>query len=139
MKGLQIVGPLVFALLGLFVVKRVVLAQSVPPPVLQLKTLTNNQVQLSISNGVNFTSYEVRGWQALDPGSPLIWYAVGTNGQTNFVLDRGPSPLGFFRVTTNTNWDGDAFPNWMDANPSNAAIGILTITIQTPANGTTIQ
>lgn len=120
----------------------VVFAEVVPDPVLLIRPSTNNQVQLTISNGVSFANYEIYGWQTLDlllADTPVYWYTNGTSGQTNFFLDQGVSTLGFFRASSNTNWDGDAYPNWIDADPRNAAVGILAITIDSPANGSTIQ
>jgi hypothetical protein len=34
--------------------------------------------------------------------------------------------------------DGDGVSNWMDANPTNAAIGALSVTITYPGNGATV-
>ena len=60
----------------------------------------------------------------------------GTPGQTNFTVSEGMMLSGFFEAAIGTDWDGDGIPNYMDGNPIDPNVGALTITIDSPANGT---
>ena len=46
------------------------------------------------------------------------------------------SEIGFMRAAIRSDWDGDGVQNYRDGNPSDASVGALTITIDSPTNGT---
>ena len=50
---------------------------------------------------------------------------------TNFV--------GFFQAAEGDDWDGDGVDNWADAQPSNPAVSNLVVTIEFPADGSTVD
>lgn len=56
-------------------------------------------------------------------------------GQSNFIVDAAGSESGFFKVLLGIDFDGDGIPEWMDAQPQNPAVGILSVTIDSPTNG----
>ena len=66
-------------------------------------------------------------------------YLIGNQGQTSFVASFGIETRGYFRAAVGSDWDGDGIPNYQDAQPNNPATGILTITIDSPANGSTVD
>lgn len=70
----------------------------------------------------------------------MTWSIVATGhiGQTTFTVPM-QGWQGFYRGAVGGDWDGDTIPNWMDANPTNANIGTLSITIDSPSNGTTLN
>jgi hypothetical protein len=73
---------------------------------------------------------------------PLFYWpteALGAPGQTNCVVEMGIFYSGFFRVLECLDCDGDGIPNHQDGQPGNANVGSLTITIDSPLNGTNIQ
>ena len=109
----------------------------VPAPVLQASLVSTNQVNVLITNGVSTANYELYWTPVLsDPVYPWTLLAIGTLGQTNFGVLMNSSELGFIRAAIGSNWDGDSAPNYMDGNPSDASVGALTITIDSPTNGT---
>ncbi|MBP7826891.1 MAG: hypothetical protein KA236_10115 [Verrucomicrobia bacterium] len=71
------------------------------------------------------------------PATEWATLEIGTMGQTNFTRAM-TNDVGFFRVEVGNDWDGDGVYNWIDADPSNAGVGALTVTIQSPAHGTTV-
>jgi len=112
-------------------------AQSVPQPGLTITPTGTNQVLIIITNGVSYANYEIFRTPLLG-NSVYQWtlHIEGALGQTNFIADKGMMLTGFFKAGVGSDWDGDGIPNNVDANPSDAAVGALTITIDTPANGT---
>ena len=109
----------------------------VPAPVLKATLVSTNQVDVLITNGVGTANYELYWTPVLsDPVYPWTLLAIGTLGQTNFGVLMNSSEIGFIRAAIGTNWDGDSAPNYMDGNPSDASVGALTITIDSPTNGT---
>jgi hypothetical protein len=104
--------------------------------------LTNqipNQIKLVVTNAVAGQTYEIQRRLILgDTNYPWRTYLVGTNTQTNFVADMGIDPLGFFLAIPCTDCDMDGVPNWADAQPANAAVSNLVVTIDIPANGSTV-
>jgi hypothetical protein len=112
----------------------------VPQPVLRISTVGTNQVLVNISNAVSTANYEIYRTPALaDPFLPWTLHSIGTLGQSNFTLNMGGEPLGFFQAGVGSDWDGDGIPNFADGNPSNPGIGILTISITSPVNGSTFN
>ena len=122
------------AIMGLVIT---VVAQSVPLPLLTIATTGTNQVLVTITNGVSFSNYELYRTPILNSVLyPWQLVYVGTNGQTNFTLDMGLDTTGFIKAGIGSDWDSDGVPNWMDANPTDPNVGALTITIDSPVNGT---
>ncbi len=70
-----------------------------------------------------------------DPDYPWEVLSVSSVGQTNFTVDAGELPTGFFQVLVGADSDADGVPDWQDADPYNSAVGVLTITIDSPING----
>ena len=101
-------------------------------PVIQNST----NVLLTIGNGKTNESYNLLFTQQL-PATFWITAAIGSMGQTNFTVPL-TNGIGFFRAEVGNDWDGDGVYNWEDADPSNPSIGRLSITIESPANGTTV-
>lgn len=111
-----------------------------PPPVLTIANLGTNQYSITITNGVITANYELYWTPILgNPDYPFSLLAIGTEGQTNFLVDAGTYQTGFFEVVSGTDWDGDGVPNWEDAAPSDPTIGILTVSIDSPTNGMVLQ
>lgn len=115
-----------------------VAAQSAP--VLKVAQTSTNQIQITITNGVATNIYEVLWTPILaDPNYPWTSLAAGSQGQTNFLVTFGATEAAFFRVQIGTDADGDGIPDWQDSRPNDASKGILTISIESPANGSTIN
>jgi len=112
----------------------------VAQPVLKITPTNGTQVIIAITNAVASTNYEIYRTPIIgDANFPWTLYAVGAVGQSNFLADKGYDLTGFFRATTGSDLDGDGVPNGLDANSSDATIGILTITIDSPTNGMVIN
>jgi hypothetical protein len=69
-----------------------------------------------------------------NPAYPWTWAATGIPGQSNFVVT-GVYDTGFYRAILDTN----AVPLWEAADPNNPSLGPLTIYIDNPANGSTLN
>lgn len=115
------------------------LAQSVPDPVLTIRRVSSNQLQLTISNGVNTANYQIFHRPFLDPAHPWSPALIGSQGQTNFTVNLGSEMMGFFGAAPGLDWDEDGVPNWQDGNPVSADVGLLSITIDSPAAGTILH
>jgi len=128
-------------LAGLTVVTTaVVLAQSVPDPVLKITLVSTNQLQIQITNAVSAANYEIYRTPVLgDPAYPWTLHLIGSVGQSNFTANMGIDIIGFFQAGVGSDWDSDGVPNWLDAQPSNPGVGALTITIVSPTHGSTVD
>ena len=115
------------------------LALTSPAPGLSPGPVTNGYLGLTVTNGVTNEFYEIYTTPTLDPGYVWTLSVTGALEQTNFSVPVGPSWTGFFKARAGTDWDGDGVPNWKDAAPDDAGLGVLSVTIETPANGSTIQ
>lgn len=108
-------------------------------PVITLQKLSGTQYSITITNAAN-TNYTLMWTPSLgDANYPWQVITNGSLGQTNFTVDAGVWPIGFFQILTGDDTDLDSFPTWMDADPLNSAIGALTITISSPTNGASFQ
>ena len=108
-------------------------AWSQSTPVLTITPLGTNQFSISFTN--NGSTYDLQTTPVLaNPEFPWTWAAIGTNAQTNFLVT-GVYQTGFYRAILDTN----SIPLWEAADPNNPALGALTITIDSPANGSLIQ
>jgi len=112
----------------------------VPQPVLRITPLGSNHFSITIINGVTNVNYELH-WRPVlgDPNYPWQVLDSGDPGETNWVINAGTLQSSFFRASVGNDADGDGVLNWQDADPYNASIGILTITIESPVNGAQIQ
>jgi hypothetical protein len=107
---------------------------------LTIANLGTNQYSITITNGISTANYELYWTPVLaSPIYPFSLAIIGTEGQTNFMVNMGTYQTGFFEVISGTDWDGDGVPNWQDANPSDPSIGILTVVIDSPTNGMVLQ
>ncbi len=114
--------------------------QSVPAPVLKATPVSTNQVNVLITNGVSTANYEIYWTPWLNnPVYPWTLLVSGTTGQTNFSVLINSTDTGFIEAAVGTDWDGDGVPNYKDARPSDPTVGVLTVTIESPANGATMN
>jgi hypothetical protein len=126
----------------LFAVAVIVLAINVfadpPQPVLTIARTGIDQFSLVITNGVG-TNYEVHWTPVLnDPvGYPWTLIGIGATGETNFSIDTVGWPSGFFRVSIEQFYNG--IPDYVLADPNNPSLGPLTITIDSPVDGSTVN
>lgn len=105
-------------------------------PVLKITNLGANNFAITITNGLPSTNYTLFWTPALEnPAYPWEVITVSDIGQTNFWLDMGEWQAAWFRVLVGSDQDGDGSPEWQDAQPLNPAVGILSITIDSPTNG----
>lgn len=113
------------------------------PPQMTVSQISSNELQITVTNaavGAQFELQRVSDLNALlDPG--YIWPTeiLGTLGQTNFVVEMGIFYTGYFRILGCIDCDGDGIPNYQDGQPGNTNVGFLTITIDSPTNGSNIQ
>jgi hypothetical protein len=110
------------------------------PPVLTISNLGSNQFSITITNATAPTNYLLY-WTPSLSDSNYPWEIVATNatGETNFMMDANGWPVGFFKVLVGDgDVDGDGVPAWMDAQPENSAVGALTVTIDSPINGSVL-
>jgi hypothetical protein len=105
------------------------------PPVLTITPLGTNQFSIT------FTNYPASTWDLQwtpildDPDYPWTFAAVGTPGQSNYVLNMEDYQSGFFRTILDTN----SVPIWEEADPNNPGAGILTVFIDSPTNHATLN
>jgi hypothetical protein len=120
---------------GLIVVAVALTARSQTAPVLTITPLGTNNYSIGFTN--NGGTYDLQWTPVLaNPAYPWTWAAIGIPGQTNYLINmNGVSDTGFFRTILDTN----AVPLWEAADPNNPSLGPLTIYIDTPANGSTLN
>ncbi len=114
------------------------------PPGLSITLTGTNQVKLTLTNSTPGGAYEIYWEEFLGSNSSLTngaWMDVynGAVGETNFVLNVGDLWSGFFRAVNTNDFDGDGIPNYQDARPFDHSIGLLRVTIESPANGSNVQ
>ena len=103
-------------------------------PYLTIAPAGTNQFLITVINNTNPINYEL--WYTPVLANPA-WTDVtnGVSGQTNFIVNIGPFPTGFYRAI----WDTNTVPLWEAADPNNPGAGILAVFIDSPTNGTVIQ
>jgi hypothetical protein len=108
----------------------------IPAPILTINPLGTNTFNVTVLNSVSGTAYALE-WTPVLYSADYPWMvaAIGTNGQTNFLIDGEGYDTGFFMALVSTN----AIPPWELADPNNPSLGILTVTIDSPTNGAVIQ
>lgn len=105
-------------------------------PVLKITDLGTNQFLVEITNSISTTNYTLYWTPALaNPNYPWIVLTNNNVGESNFLVDAEGWDTGFFKVLTGTDFDGDGWQEWLDAQPQNPAVGILSVTIDSPTNG----
>jgi hypothetical protein len=100
---------------------------------------TNNLLLITITNAASTNAFEVYGRAGLETQFSWSLISTGAVGQTNFLVPMHPRLIGFYRVALGNDWDGDGTPNWKDADPISTNAGLLSITIDNPANGSNLQ
>lgn len=102
----------------------------------QIQQATN--VFLTLVNGNTNIGYDIYYTPSMTTNMTWSILATGLVGQTTFTVPM-QGWQGFYRGAVGGDWDGDTIPNWMDANPTNSSLGTLSITIDSPSNGTTLN
>jgi hypothetical protein len=124
-------------ILAVVVIAFIAHAQTAPPPGVTISSLGSNQFSIVITNGV-MTNYELYWTPALgDSDYPWQLIALGTNGTTNFNVNAEGYFAGFFKAQVEQFYSG--IPDYELADPNNPSEGALTVTIDTPANGSVVQ
>lgn len=102
-------------------------------PYLTLAPTGTNEFLITVFNNTEPANYEL--WYTPVLANPT-WTAVtaGTPGETNFVVSMGSYYTGFFRAYQDTN----AIPLWEAANPTNQSLGVLSVCIDSPTNGSSL-
>jgi hypothetical protein len=108
-------------------------------PVLRIESLGSNQFNIVVTNGA--ATHYTLWWKPvlIDEDYPWILLRGGEAGETNFEVNGGDWPGGFFRVMVAHDLDGDSWPAWQDANDHNAGVGMLSVTIDSPLHGAVVQ
>jgi hypothetical protein len=105
-------------------------------PYLTISPTGTNQYVITVFNNVAPVSYEIWWTPVLaNPAYPWTVLAVGATGQTNFTVNASVYPTGFYQAA----WDTNGIPIWEEADPNNPSLGILSITIDSPTNGSTLH
>lgn len=105
-------------------------------PVLKISHLGDNQYSILITNGLATTNYTLFWVPALStPGYEWQVLTIGNIGESNFIVNGGEWNIGFFKAMLGSDFDGDGVPESHDAQPQNPAVGILSLTIDNPLNG----
>jgi len=112
-------------------------------PGLTISQSSSNQVNIAVTNAPLGAQYELQVVNDLNHTlDPLFYWPsepIGAIGQTNFYVDMGVYNTRFFRVLGCVDCDGDGALNYLDGQPGNTNVGILSITIDSPLNGSTVQ
>lgn len=114
-------------------------------PALTIALVPTNQVSLTVTNALPTAVYEIYFTEFLDNNALVFtngsWLLVasGSTGQSNFNFTLGDTDTGFFRAVNGNDFDNDGIPNYEDARPFDPGVGIMTITIETPANGSLVN
>ena len=104
-------------------------------PYLTVAPTGTNQLLITVINNTGPVNYELWWTPVLaNPDYPWTAIAVGTTGQTNFTVNI-TYPTAFYRAI----WDTNGIPLWEAADPNNPGAGVLTVFIDSPANGTVLQ
>jgi hypothetical protein len=121
---------------GIFIATATVrTALSQTSPVLTISPTGTNQFSITITNSIGSSDFDLQWTPVLaSPDYPWTWAAIGTPGQTNYVVS-GIYDTGFYRVILDTN----SIPLWEAADPNNPSAGKLTVFIDSPTNGALIQ
>jgi hypothetical protein len=114
-------------------------SQTIPPPVISIGVTNTNQLSITVTNGVAYANYILYNQHVLNDPAGWTFVTNPVPGVTNFVVDPGPYFEGYYIVTGSTNWNNNGIPNWDYADPANPGLGVLTVSIVSPAQGSVIQ
>lgn len=121
-------------------------SQSAAPALSIAAATSTNELTLTVTNPVPNTTYEIWWTEFLDADAMSLtnggWQPIGsgTNGQTVFpVVGLEDYDSGFFRAINLLDLDNDGVPNYQDVRPFDSSIGILRVTIESPANGAVVN
>jgi len=108
-----------------------------PQPVITISSMGTNEFMVTVTNSLSTTNYTLYWTPMLsDPNNPWEPIAAGAVGQSNFVVDGGAYPVGFFRVAL---VPPTGVPPWERADPNDPNSPILSVSITIPADGSVVQ
>jgi hypothetical protein len=108
-----------------------------PQPVITISSLGTNQFLVTVTNSLSTTNYTLFWTPVLaDPNNPWEAISAGAVGQSNFMVDGGAYPVGFFRVALLAP---TGVPPWERADPNDPNSPILSVSITIPADGSVVQ
>lgn len=108
-----------------------------PQPVITISSLGTNEFLVAVTNSLSTTNYTLYWTPVLsDPNNPWEPIAAGSVGQSNFTVNGGAYPFGFFRVALVPS---AGVPPWERADPNDPNSPILSVSITIPADGSTVQ
>ncbi len=139
MKKIKKNWILALTFVGAAGVALVAMAQTVPAPVISIGLTNTSQLAITVTNGVPYANYILYNQHVLNDPAGWTFVTNPVPGVTNFVVDPGPYFEGYYIVTGSTNWNNNGIPNWDYADPLNPGLGILTVSIISPAQGSVIQ
>ena len=109
-------------------------------PALTIADFGGNQFSITVTNGGTSNNYTLYWTPAVnDANYPWVVLTNSAVGEWNFLVDCSQWPSGFFKVLLGTDADGDGVPEWWDAQPQNPNVGLLSVTIDSPVNGTVFR
>jgi len=126
-------------ILATLIITLIARSQTVPSPLLLIAPTNGTQLSITVSNGVAYGNYILYNQHILNDPAGWTFVTNPVPGVTNFVIDPGPYFEGFYIVTGSTNWNNNGIPNWDYADPLNPGLGVLTVSIVSPAQGSVIQ
>ena len=105
-------------------------------PYLTIAPTNSSSFFITVWNDQGPANYEI-WWTPVLANANYPWTAItaGTTGQTNFIVPMPQFSTGFYRAV----WDTNSVPLWDAADPNNPSAGVLSVYIDSPANGTVIQ
>ena len=111
----------------------------VPQPGVSVKLTNESWLFITITNAASFANYELYYRPSLDVGHVWKLDIVGGQGQSNFLVGVGSQPMEFYQVCVGSDWDRDGVTNYCDADPLNASVGILNVSIAFPTSNSVVQ
>jgi hypothetical protein len=108
-------------------------------PGLSITLANSNTVLLTVTNGATNVYYEIYSTNAVSDNMAWSLSATGGLGVTNFSVPMGAATINFFKARAGNDWDGDGILNFQDANPNSTNVGVLSVTIDSPTNGSTLN
>jgi hypothetical protein len=108
-----------------------------PQPGITISSLGSNQFLVAITNSLSTTNYTLYWTPVLsDPNNPWEPIGAGAVGQSNFMVNGGDFPVGFFRVAL---VPATGVPPWERADPNDPNSPILSVSITIPVDGSVVQ
>jgi hypothetical protein len=112
-------------------------------PVLKMSQIASNQFNIVVTNGIATTNYTLFWTDVLgDVNYPWVPCWVSAVGETNFAVtipNMDEAPHGFFKVLVGSDSDGDGVLEQQDADSNDPGTGILSVTINNPADNAVLQ